>query len=394
MLTKMQTKRVPFTFNRGGYFYFSRRVPSDLVEHYRYPRIVQALNTQHVSVARSRASMMASQLESYWAQIRLAHADLPGKHLLKQKQIHAGSAGLSSTVSASVSLTEALAVYLGRKGAGKGKTFHAAAQRACGYLVDAVGLKDLHEYTRADALRFRDFLIERGLVGSSVARVLNSINSVYNFACSELALDLKNPFQGVYHDRSAGVAKRLPIPDLEIRKIQAACRSQNDDCRWLIALISDTGLRLSEAAGLLISDIHLSDPVSHIAVKPNPLRPLKTSGSERVVPLVGASLWAAERLCEAIADTSGPAFPRYAKSGQVQANSASAALNKWLKGYVSSGCTIHSFRHSMRDRLRAVECPTEMVDQIGGWSRGSVGQGYGSGYPLDAMRRYLSKIVL
>ena len=107
----MQTKRVPFTFNRGGYFYFSRRVPSDLVEHYRYPRIVQALNTQHVSVARSRASMMASQLESYWAQIRLAHADLPGKHLLKQKQIHAGSAGLSSTVSASVSLTEALAVY-------------------------------------------------------------------------------------------------------------------------------------------------------------------------------------------------------------------------------------------------------------------------------------------
>ena len=159
-------------------------------------------------------------------------------------------------------------------------------------------------------------------------------------------------------------------------------------------MISDTGLRLSEAAGLLISDIHLSDPVPHIAVKPNPLRPLKTSGSERVVPLVGASLWAAERLCEAIADPSSAAFPRYTKSGQVQANSASAALNKWLKAYVSNGCTIHSFRHSVRDRLRAVECPTEMVDQIGGWSRGSVGQGYGSGYPLDAMRRYLSKIVL
>lgn len=394
MLTKMQTKKVRFTFNRGGYFYFSRRVPSDLVEHYRYPRIVQALNTQHVSVARSRASMMASQLESYWAQIRLAHADLPGKHLLKQKRIHKSSAGLSSTVSTSVSLTEALAVYLGSKGVGKGKTFHAAAQRACGYLVDAVGLKDLHEYTRADALRFRDFLIERGLVGSSVARVMSSINSVYNFTCSELALDLKNPFQGVYHDRSAGVTKRLPIPDLEVRKIQAVCRSQDDDCRWLIALISDTGLRLSEAAGLLISDLHLSDPVPHIAVKPNPLRPLKTSGSERVVPLVGASLWAAKRLCEAITDSSSPAFPRYAKSGQVQANSASAALNKWLKGYVSNGCTIHSFRHSMRDRLRAVECPTEMVDQIGGWSRGSVGQGYGSGYPLDTLHGYLSKITL
>ena len=31
---------------------------------------------------------------------------------------------------------------------------------------------------------------------------------------------------------------------------------------------------------------------------------------------------------------------------------------------------MHSFRHSMRDRLRAVSCPSEMVDQIGGRSNG------------------------
>ena len=33
-----------------------------------------------------------------------------------------------------------------------------------------------------------------------------------NFAISEYALDLKNPFVGMYHDRLAGVSKRLPIP--------------------------------------------------------------------------------------------------------------------------------------------------------------------------------------
>ena len=32
------------------------------------------------------------------------------------------------------------------------------------------------------------------------------------------------------------------------------------------------------------------------------------------------------------------------------ANSASAALNKWLKPYVPENCVIHSFRHSFRDR--------------------------------------------
>ena len=37
----------------------------------------------------------------------------------------------------------------------------------------------------------------------------------------------------------------------------------------------------------------------------------------------------------------------------------------------------------MRDRLRAVEAPLEMIDQVGVWSLKSVGQGYGDGYTLE-----------
>ena len=44
---------------------------------------------------------------------------------------------------------------------------------------------------------------------------------------------------------------------------------------------------------------------------------------------------------------------------------------------------MHSFRHSMRDRLREVECPVDMIDQIGGWSREGVGERYGDGYSLE-----------
>ena len=39
----MLTNSTPYTFVRGGYFYYSRRVPSDLTDHYSYPRIVKAL---------------------------------------------------------------------------------------------------------------------------------------------------------------------------------------------------------------------------------------------------------------------------------------------------------------------------------------------------------------
>jgi integrase len=40
-------------------------------------------------------------------------------------------------------------------------------------------------------------------------------------------------------------------------KIKAECLSLDDDIRWLVAIIFDSGMRLSEAAGLMIDDLKL-----------------------------------------------------------------------------------------------------------------------------------------
>ena len=82
-------------------------------------------------------------------------------------------------------------------------------------------------------------------------------------------------------------------------------------------------------------------------------------------------------------------FPRYTKLGKANSNSASAALNKWLRTHAPKGCVIHSFRHSMRDRLRAIECAKDIVDQIGGWAAGSIGESYGDGYPIAVLNKWL-----
>ena len=62
---------------------------------------------------------------------------------------------------------------------------------------------------------------------------------------------------------------------------------------------------------------------------------------------------------------------------------------------VSKGCVIHSFCHSFRDRLREVSCPTEIIDQLGGWASIGIGKKYGNGYQLKELnasyhRRQLS----
>jgi len=46
----------------------------------------------------------------------------------------------------------------------------------------------------------------------------------------------------------------------------------------------------------------------------------------------------------------------------------------------------------MRDRLRAVSCPSEMIDQIGGWSSGKIGEGYGEGFDLRSVANRLEQI--
>ena len=44
--------------------------------------------------------------------------------------------------------------------------------------------------------------------------------------------------------------------------------------------------------------------------------------------------------------------------------------------------------------LRAVGCLSEMIDQLGGWSKRSVGEGYGEGFALRATETHLRNAQL
>ena len=150
-------------------------------------------------------------------------------------------------------------------------------------------------------------------------------------------------------------------------------------------------MRLSEALGLVWADIHLDHEYPDISLKPHPWRSLKTAGSKRLIPLLGASLEAIKIMHRQ--RTTQFLFNTYTDATGCKGNSCSATLNKWLKHYVSDA-VIHSFRHSFRDRLRNVGAQSEMIDQLGGWANRTVGQGYGDGYSLLMKQKALKKIAL
>lgn len=268
------------------------------------------------------ARAITQKLEDYWLSLRIANMDIPAFHLLNDRT-------MSPNHSSCETLSGALRLYINLKGVGRDKVFHRGAERNIQSVIELLGDRPIDEYSSSDAASYRDYLLKKGLTTSTVKRNFAYIRSIFNLCIQEHGLDCKNAFSRVYlpdlHDRK----NRRPIPEEGIEKIQQDCLIADDESRWLIALISDTGMRLSEAAGLHIDDIKLEGEEPHLDLKPHPWRTLKTGRSKREIPLVGASLWAARKIKTNA--SSSFAFPKYTSEKGTNSNSASAVLNKWSK---------------------------------------------------------------
>jgi integrase len=374
------TSHPPYTFVKDSIYYFQKTVPVDLQHHYKSKRISFSLHTKSKRSADTASKAIVSKLSAYWLNLRLTTFDLPASHLLK-------STPKVISNSDAPTLTESLEVYLKLKGIGRSEYFITTARRNIDYVIRCLGCMPIDQYTSADAAKYRDWLVEKGLASSSVKRVFSSVKAIVNLAINELGVESKNAFAGVYLASRGDAKKRKPLSNKSLKHLQRACIEADDDLRWLIAMISDTGMRLAEAAGLHVDDIVLGD-TPYVYVKPHAWRSLKTTSSERKIPLVGAALWAAQRI-KLMSDSY--CFPRYVDGVKCNSNSASAALNKWLKTATKQDVVIHGLRHTFRDRLRAVEAPLDMIDQLGGWSLQSVGQGYGDGYSIEKLSEWVLK---
>ena len=367
MVIQMSKFRAPYLVRKRGIFYLQKRIPQQLTGHYGRTFVRKSLRTKDRLDASKLASQLVRGLEREWNEL-LFTVSATGRvyDLLHNKPITLPT------------LSEAQETYCEMKGRADDKRFVRYTFRVVTEIIQLAGDKVINGYTRNDALLFRDRLLKRGVSHNTVKRNFECIRAIWNFAARENGVSDPNPFANMNYGNGAAAVKRMPIAIDDIRKVQQLCYQRDDDIRWLIALLSDTGMRLAEAAGLAKDDVFLYTEIPYVRLCERPWRPLKTRSSERDVPLVGAALWAAQRAYEA--SPNEYLFPRYCSEQGCKADYASNSLNKWLRKHVPNGCVVHSFRHSMRDRLRAVECPTEIIDQIGGWYNSSVGRRYGSGF--------------
>jgi integrase len=259
---------------------------------------------------------------------------------------------------------------------------------ALNIFISLAGDRNVGEYTREDAKLFVRHLTIRGNKTATIRRRINSLSAILNYAYAELDLDKRNPFTRlIIRNEGDDVSKRGTFTNEQLKAGYDKAVNSGSQVKLLMPLLGETGCRLAEIVGLELNDIDVENELIHI--RQNQIRRLKTRNSERTLPLVGYAKKAMEL---ALAKSDGKyLFPRYVRGGKCNADHASAALNKWLKKDFD-GLTAHCLRHTFRDRLRAVECPSELIDQIGGWrSVSSIGAGYGKGYSIDAIEHYMHR---
>jgi len=138
--------------------------------------------------------------------------------------------------------------------------------RAWSLLLRITGDITLEHLRREHANEFVRRLIRQGVGPETVKRYLSQVRPVVKTGIQEFELQLSNPFEGVIIPNK-GEPKRKPRDVYTMEELDAIhkkCREVNDERRWAIAMLSDTGARVAEIAGLRKEDVFLDHAVPHI----------------------------------------------------------------------------------------------------------------------------------
>ena len=360
---------IPYTLCRSGTYYYNRRVPKHAVNAYG-PFIRQALS-KCPEEAEAYAKRLGDVLEGSWSNTTsIQPVDIPTI--------------LFSFKPRSFLLSEIAEEYLSLR-----VIDEKPPRVALSGFISLAGDRDVSQYTREDAKLFVCHLEMKGNKTATLRRRINSLSAILNYAYAELDLDKRNPFSRLFiKGEGEDSHKRGTFTNDQLKWGYDKALASGSQIKLLMPLLGETGCRLAEIVGLKLEDIDLENDLIHI--RPNSARRLKTRSSQRTLPLVGYAKLAMEQALEQ--GDSTYLFPRYIRDGACKGDHASAALGKWLKKDFD-GLTAHCLRHTFRDRLRALECPMDLIDQIGGWkSVSSIGNSYGNGYKLVKLQKQFEAV--
>jgi integrase len=259
--------------------------------------------------------------------------------------------------------------------------------RAVERFVELVGDKPITEITPHDGVQYaewwRDRVADDDVAAKTANKDIGQLSRMLKDVSVRRHLNLPDIFRGL-RLRGETEKSRMPFATDFIQSrllASGALDGLNDDARYVLYVLVETGLRPSEVVNLTTSTIHLNAKIPYVQILPDGRR-LKTEDSKREIPLVGVALAAMKR--------SPHGFQRY----RDKSSALSATLNKFLSENglrPTKAHTAYSLRHSFKDRLIAAEAPDSLIDCLMGHK--TYKPRYGKGPSLELKLKFLEQIA-
>lgn len=278
------------------------------------------------------------------------------------------------------------AVEISKKSPNQMHQWRTKFRRSQTVLLDVIGDKDISHLTHLDAQEFkgwwRDRLAEEGLQRDTANKDFEQLNVMLEAISEAKNLNLA-PYFAKLRFRGTDAEEGVPFDPafVQDRLLAGALDDLNDEARRVCFVMSGTGLRPSEITSLDETTIALRANIPHVKIRANG-REVKSKNAIREIPLVGPAL-EAMRL-------QPKGFPHYHDNN----GRLSACVNQYLEQRGLKPTPDHrmySLRHTFKDRLRAVETPVELMDQL--MAHASSKPKYGKGYTLEHAERWLRKVA-
>lgn len=433
-----------FLLNKGGYFYYQRRIPIEVRElDPRKELIRTALKTANLADARIARDAYETADRELWASLLLgvpadraqarykaavARAQAMGFSYKTMAELTAGplsdildrmkaipedlplpvvEALLGGVQQPAVTVSKAWALYeteiatdeLTGKSEQQRRKWRNAKKRGVDLFIKINGDVDMLAIEREHGLALWRWWHSKiaPAVGKPTHtpsignRDLGAMRTLYDAYFRHAGqMDKPNPFAGLsFKERDSHKRVRPPFPIDSLKAIlkPGAMATMNSEARAIVLALIETGCRPSELVNLGADQIKLKAAVPHIVIEPrrdpDDPRELKSGTSERKVPLVGVAM--------AVFKAFPNGFARYRDKEEA----LSAAANKYLRDNGLAPTPAHSiygFRHSFEDRLKEAGVGDELRRILMGHKIDR--ETYGTGGSLEWRKAELEKIAL
>ena len=149
----------------------------------------------------------------------------------------------------------------------------------------------------------------------------------------------------------------------------------------------ETGCSYSEIIGLESEDVNLNKYNPYIVIRSNSLRQIKNIYKRRIIPLVGISLDKIKKVYKVSNKES--LFKDYSDILELFKFKNEKKINNELKN-LSNGKTYISFKYSLIERLKSINCPESVICDLIGMAKREIF--YGSEITLDIKSSWLDQI--